>query len=127
MAYWLNARRVQPSWDTQKNCHDVTICGMTAHDTAAATKEACEMKVTVDVDCSPAEARAFLGLPDVSPIHDKYVKTVLDSLEGTINVEQMETLFKSFSPLGDAGMRLFQQMMNIGLSGMGGGSKDGKK
>ncbi|WP_253342343.1 DUF6489 family protein [Sphingobium sp. OAS761] len=85
------------------------------------------MKVTVDVDCSPAEARAFLGLPDVSPIHDKYVKTVLDSLEGTINVEQMETLFKSFSPLGDAGMRLFQQMMNIGLSGMGGGSKDGKK
>ncbi|MEO7470377.1 MAG: DUF6489 family protein, partial [Sphingobium limneticum] len=30
------------------------------------------MKVTVDVDCTPAEARAFLGLPDVTPIHDKY-------------------------------------------------------
>ena len=34
----------------------------------------------------------------------------------------METLFKSFSPMGDAGVRLFQQMMNIGLSGMGGAS-----
>ena len=78
------------------------------------------MKVTVDVDCSPAEARAFLGLPDVTPIHDKYIRTVLDSFEGVGNVEQMETLFKSFSPMGDAGVRLFQQMMNIGLSGIGG-------
>lgn len=78
------------------------------------------MKVTVDVDCSPAEARAFLGLPDVTPIHDKYIRTVLDSFEGVGNVEQMETLFKSFSPMGDASVRLFQQMVNIGLSGMGG-------
>ena len=78
------------------------------------------MKVTVDVDCSPAEARAFLGLPDVTPIHDKYIRTVLDSFEGVGSVEQMETLFKSFSPMGDADVRLFQQMMNIGLSGMGG-------
>jgi hypothetical protein len=82
------------------------------------------MKVSVDVDCTPAEARAFLGLPDVTPIHDKYVKTVLDSFDGVANVEQMETLFKSFSPLGDAGMRLFQQMMNIGLSGMPGKNGD---
>ena len=78
------------------------------------------MKVTVDVDCSPAEARAFLGLPDVTPIHDKYIRAVLGSFEGVGSVEQMETLFKSFSPMGDAGVRLFQQMMNIGLSGMGG-------
>lgn len=85
------------------------------------------MKVTVDVDCTPAEARAFLGLPDVTPIHDKYIRTMLDSFDGVGNVEQMETLFKSFSPMGDAGMRLFQQMMNVGLSGMTGGSRDEKK
>lgn len=84
------------------------------------------MKVTVDVDCTPAEARAFLGLPDVSPIHDKYIKTMLDSFDGVGSAEQMETLFKSFSPLGDAGMRLFQQMMNVGLSGMSAGGKDAK-
>ena len=86
-------------------------------------KKASDMKVSVDVDCTPAEARAFLGLPDVTPIHDKYIKTVIDSFEGVGNVEQMETLFKSFSPMGDAGVRLFQQMMNIGLSGMSGGDK----
>ena len=35
-------------------------------------------------------------------------------------------MFKSFSPLGDAGMRLFQQMMNVGLAGIGGGKDDTK-
>jgi hypothetical protein len=73
------------------------------------------VKVTVDVDCTPAEARAFLGLPDVTPIQDKYVQTVLDSFDGAKSLDQMETLFKSFSPMGDAGVRLFKQMMDIGL------------
>lgn len=75
------------------------------------------MKVTVDVDCTPAEARTFLGLPDVTPIHEKYVRTVLDGLDGVVNLDQMETLFKSFSPMGDAGMRLFKQMMDMSLTG----------
>ncbi|HKT77468.1 MAG TPA: DUF6489 family protein [Sphingobium sp.] len=83
------------------------------------------MKVSVDVDCTPAEARAFLGLPDVTPIHDKYVKTILDSFDGAASVEQMETMFKSVAPLGDAGMRLFRQMMDIGLAGVS--SKSGDK
>ncbi len=81
------------------------------------------MKVTVDVDCTPAEARAFLGLPDVTPIHDKYIKVMLDSFDGVGNVEQMETLFRSFSPLGDAGVRMFRQMMDLGMAGMGGSSE----
>ncbi|MEJ7932700.1 DUF6489 family protein [Sphingobium sp. AN558] len=85
------------------------------------------MKVTVDVDCTPAEARAFLGLPDVSPIHDKYVKTMLDNLDGIGSIEQMETMFKSFSPMGDAGVRLFKQMMDIGLSGALAGKGSDKK
>jgi Family of unknown function (DUF6489) len=82
------------------------------------------MKVSLDVDCTPAEARAFLGLPDVTPIHDKYVKTMLDSFDGVTNIEQMETMLKNFSPLGDASMRLFKQMMDIGLAGVSGKNGD---
>ena len=32
------------------------------------------MKVTVDVDCTPEEARRFLGLPDLTPVHQAYVE-----------------------------------------------------
>ena len=35
------------------------------------------MKVTVEVDCTPDEARAFLGLPDVKPMQ----AAVMSSLE----------------------------------------------
>ena len=35
------------------------------------------MKVTVEVDCTPDEARAFLGLPDVKPMQ----AAVMASLE----------------------------------------------
>lgn len=28
------------------------------------------MKVTVEIDCTPEEARAFMGLPDVKPLQD---------------------------------------------------------
>jgi len=32
------------------------------------------MKMTVDVDCTPEEARRFLGLPDLTPVHRAYVE-----------------------------------------------------
>lgn len=75
------------------------------------------MKVTVNVDCSPEEARAFLGLPDVTPIHDQYVKTMLETMDGSNSAEQMEKLFRSLSPMGDASVKLFRQMIDIGLAG----------
>ncbi|MDX3909231.1 MAG: DUF6489 family protein [Sphingobium sp.] len=81
------------------------------------------MQVNVNVECTPEEARAFLGLPDVSPIHEKYVSTMLETMDGTVNLDQMENLFRSFSPMGDAGMRLFKQMMDLGLSGAAMGTK----
>lgn len=81
------------------------------------------MKMNINVDCTPEEARAFLGLPDVSPIHDKYVQTMLETMDGTNSAEQMEKLFSAISPMGDASMRLFRQMMDIGLASGGMGSK----
>jgi hypothetical protein len=75
------------------------------------------MKFTIDVDCTPQEARSFLGLPDVTPIHDVYVKTMLETMDGTNSIEQMEKLFRSLSPMGDASMKMFQQLMDIGLAG----------
>ncbi len=67
------------------------------------------MKFTVDVDCTPEEARAFLGLPDMKPIHDMYLQAVTDTMSGQTNLEQMERMFRGLSPLGDAGMKLFLQ------------------
>lgn len=74
------------------------------------------MKITFNVDCTPEEARGFLGLPDLSPIHDKYVQTMMESMNGQVSMDQMQNLIRSFSPMGDTGMKLFKQMMDIGLA-----------
>ena len=79
------------------------------------------MKFTVDVDCTPEEARTFLGLPDMKPIHDLYMQAVTDAMSGQTNLEQMERMFRSLSPLGDAGMKMFSSLMDIGISAAGGG------
>jgi hypothetical protein len=80
------------------------------------------MKFTVDVECTPEEARSFLGLPDMKPIHDMYLQAVADTMSGQTNLEQMERMFRGLSPLGDAGMKLFSSFMDIGINAAGGGS-----
>ncbi|MEO8723161.1 MAG: DUF6489 family protein [Sphingobium sp.] len=77
------------------------------------------MKVTVNVECTPEEARSFLGLPDLSSVHEKYITTITNAMDGAVNLEQMGNVMQSFTPMGDASMKLFKQMMDIG---MGGGS-----
>ena len=32
------------------------------------------MKMTIEIDCTPQEARTFLGLPDVSGLNDKLIE-----------------------------------------------------
>jgi hypothetical protein len=43
------------------------------------------MKITVNIDCTPAEARAFMGLPDFEPMQKRAMeeveKRMMDSLE----------------------------------------------
>jgi hypothetical protein len=69
------------------------------------------MKVTVEVDCTPEEARRFLGLPDVSKANDVYVESVA----------------KQVAPMGEIGLKLFQNFMEQGgLGAMSGSSKKPK-
>lgn len=82
------------------------------------------MKFHVDVDCTPEEARSFLGLPDLGPIHDRYIQMVLDAMNGQTSLEQINQMFRSMSPIGDAGLKMFSSLMDIGM-GAAGVKKDG--
>ena len=68
------------------------------------------MKLNVEVDCTPEEARRFLGLPDLTPVHDKYVATLMETLENGMSSDSFEAMIKSWAPMGEAGMRLWQQL-----------------
>ncbi len=40
------------------------------------------MKITIDVDCTPDEARAFFGLPDVAPVQQAFVDEMQKHMHG---------------------------------------------
>lgn len=84
------------------------------------------MQFNVTVDCTPQEARSFLGLPDLSPIHDRYISAMLDTMNAAGSLEQMETLFRNLSPFGNASMKMFSSMMDIGMNAAGVGKDKSK-
>lgn len=70
------------------------------------------MKINVEVDCTPEEARVFLGLPDLKPVHDVYVARITDAVQNGVSSELVESLLKNWAPMGEAGMRAWQNLFN---------------
>lgn len=68
------------------------------------------MKVTVDVECTPEEARAFLGLPDVKPMQDAVMKEVQERMTSSLHAMDPETMIKTWLPAQVQGMEQLQKM-----------------
>ena len=80
------------------------------------------MKINLEVDCTPLEARAFLGLPDVSKANEAYVESMTKAMQGVGSIEQLQAYASQLAPMGQMGLKLFQQMMESG-AGLVGGKK----
>lgn len=73
------------------------------------------MKITVDVDCTPEEARRFMGLPDLSPLHEAYLDKFKSAITDGVTPENYETMLKTWAPMmpmGEVGMGLWKQVMD---------------
>lgn len=72
------------------------------------------MKITVNIDCTPAEARAFMGLPDFEPMQkramDELEKRMMDSLERY----SPETLLKMWLTPTQLNTDWFQEILRQG-------------
>jgi Family of unknown function (DUF6489) len=64
--------------------------------------EARPMKITVNVDCTPLEARQFMGLPDVEPMQKAVMADIEKRMIAEIERYSPESLFKAWLPI--AGM-----------------------
>jgi hypothetical protein len=58
------------------------------------------MKITIDVDCTPEEARAFLGLPDVGPLQARMMKEVEDRMAAALKSMDPQEMLKAWFPGG---------------------------
>ena len=68
------------------------------------------MKVTVDIECSPEEARTFLGLPDVQPMQDALMKELQTRLGANLKAMDPEAMIRTWLPAGMQGAEQMQKM-----------------
>ncbi|MCR5873893.1 DUF6489 family protein [Phenylobacterium sp. J426] len=75
------------------------------------------MKMTIEVDCTPEEARRFLGLPDVSGLNDHLVQEMSKRIDANIQLLSPEEFMKNWMSFGTGAQEQFRKMMEAGLGG----------
>ena len=75
------------------------------------------MKVTVEVDCSPQEARAFLGLPDVAPLNEHLVSEMKRRMDANVALLEPAELMRSWMTFGGQAQEQFRNLMTAATTG----------
>ncbi|HEX4507247.1 MAG TPA: DUF6489 family protein [Alphaproteobacteria bacterium] len=68
------------------------------------------MKVHVKIDCTPEEARAFFGLPDVAPMQERLMKDVEERMVAAMRSMEPDALMKTWLPASMQGLESLQKM-----------------
>jgi len=74
------------------------------------------MNVKIDIECTPEEARRFMGLPDLSVVHEAYLKKMTETMTSATSPDMIEAMLKSWAPMSDLSLKMFQQMAGGGKS-----------
>jgi hypothetical protein len=74
------------------------------------------MKFTVNVECSPEEARRFMGLPDVTPINEALVAEMGKRMEKNLALMSPDTMVSSWMSVGTQAQDAFLKLMTSGAA-----------
>jgi len=80
------------------------------------------MKIKVDIECTPDEARAFMGLPDVKPMQEALMGQMTGRLQAAMTAMDPETVLRQW--FGGTGWEQMQKFWSMAQTG---GDKDKSK
>lgn len=82
------------------------------------------MKFNFDIECTPEEARAFVGLPNIGPMQERMMQELEKRLHDNIRNLSPEEMVKTWMP---ATMQGFSDMQKMFWSQMGVKGAEGTK
>ena len=89
------------------------------------------MSIHVDIDCTPDEARRFLGLPDVTPMQtavmEELQNRMLAGLQAMDPEQLMQTWMQGVLPAGLQSWDQMQKAFWAQMSGMAAAGEPGKE
>ena len=84
------------------------------------------MKVNIEIDCTPLEARQFFGLPDVAPMQTAVMDKLQQQVLSYIEKVSPETLIQSWFTFDPKIAERIQDMF-VTMAGLGGTRSADKK
>ncbi len=69
------------------------------------------MKMNVEIDLTPEEARKFLGLPDVTKVQDKMMAEIEKRMKAAVDLGDPEAMMRAWMPLGGQGFEQFSKFL----------------
>jgi hypothetical protein len=77
-----------------------------------------DMKITIEVDCTPLEAREFMGLPDVQPMQeammDKFQQRMMDNIDKFSPDAIIQSWFTFDPKIAERFQSFFSSMAGLG-------------
>ncbi len=58
------------------------------------------MKITINVECTPEEARRYMGLPDVAPMQQDLLEAMQERMMANVSSMQPTEMMKAWLPMG---------------------------
>jgi hypothetical protein len=71
------------------------------------------MKMTIEIECTPVEARQFMGLPDVTALNEHVVGELQRRTVANLQMMAPDALMKSWMQMGLQTQEAFMGMANL--------------
>lgn len=84
------------------------------------------MKVNIEIDCTPLEARQFIGLPDVGPMQTAVMDKLQQQMMSNIDKMAPEALLQSWFSFDPKLAEKFQDLF-VTMTGLGGPRSSDRK
>jgi hypothetical protein len=84
------------------------------------------MKVNIEIDCTPQEARQFFGLPDLAPMQTAVMDRLQQQMMSNIDKMNPEALMQSWFTFDPKLAEKFQDLF-VTMAGLGGTLGSDKK
>jgi hypothetical protein len=75
------------------------------------------MKINIDIECTPEEARTLCGLPDVKPMQEALMAQIETRTTKMLAAMEPEALFNMWLPGGIQGLEQWQKFLRSVFSG----------
>ena len=69
------------------------------------------MKINIELDMTPEEARRLMGLPDVTALQGELLDEMRKRMKAAMDAADPEALLKAWMPLGAQGFEQFQKFL----------------